>query len=157
MHDAPLREHAADPSLVELARVEGKDGERALLVVYPRSACSGSASGVLVDNHGHFLGAVAPGNAALIRVPADQRTVTSFSSAEVTAPAGAWFATDEIAVPAAPAGHLFGSPRASRHCGGGGQYPGVVVGSNAELEEAFDSSDLRLLDANGEDARWHNS
>src|SRR5688572_8418728 len=80
------REHALDPTLVELARGEPRAGERALLVAYPRTACSGSASGIVVDERGRFLGAIAPGTAALLNVPADATTLSLFSSVEVTAP-----------------------------------------------------------------------
>ena len=143
MREAQLREHPADPSLLELARVESKADERPLLVVHPRDACSGSASGVLVDEEGHYLGAIAPGTASLVTIPARLRTIHVFSSAEVTAPTGAWFSTDAVAVPAAPAGLVL---RASRHSArqcGSGQYLDVTAASKEALEQELEESQVR--------------
>lgn len=120
---------------------------RALVVVYPRSACSGSASAVLVDEHGRFLGAVVPGGAALLNIPSGLGTITAFSSVEVTAPAGSWFATERVAVPPLPAGLILRSTRSSaRHCNNG-QYFGVEVASKEELQRELGESEVRWFEA----------
>ena len=143
MREAKLREHPADPSLLELARVEAQDVERALLVVYPRDACSGSASGVLVDEHGRYLGAIAPGTASLLSVPARLRTLHVFSSVEVTAPMGAWFSTEVVAVPAAPAGLVLRASRFSARQCGNGQQLDVTAASKEALELELGESPAR--------------
>jgi hypothetical protein len=143
MREAQLRAHPADPSLLELARVEGKDDERPLLVVYPRDACSGSASGVLVDDRGHYLGAIAPGTASLLSIPARLRTIHVFSSVEVTAPAGAWFSTDVVAVPPSPAGLVLRATRFSARQCGSGQYLDVTAASKEALEHELEESQVR--------------
>jgi hypothetical protein len=146
MREAQLRPHSADPSLVELARVDGSPNERPLLVIYPRSACSGSASGVLVDDRGHFLGAIAPGTAALLSIPADLDAITAFSSVEVTAPAGAWFATDRIAVPPLPGGLVLRSTQSSARQCNSGQYFDVTAASRGDLEEQLRESEVRWFE-----------
>lgn len=143
MRDARPRPHPAAPSLIELARVEGKADERALLVVHPRTARSGSASAVVVDDQGRFLGAIAPGTASLLSVPAGARKLVVFSSVEVTAPVGAWFKTDEIAAPL-PSGLVIRSFN---------QYFEVVASSKAELEHQLGESEVRWLEASKEDGQ----
>ena len=97
-------------------------GQRALLVVYPREACSGPARAVFMDAEGGFIGAVGPGEAALLSIPVKTTTVLSFSSVELTAYSGSWSAVDAIEVPQAPSGLLLSSSRfSSRECGDG-QY-----------------------------------
>src|SRR5690606_34392582 len=99
MAAATPRAHSGAPRLVELARAAPPSGHRALVVVYPRTACSGSASTVFMDRRGRFLGAVGPGTAALLTVPRDLDALVAVSSVEVSAPLGRWGAVDEIAVP----------------------------------------------------------
>jgi hypothetical protein len=146
MRETQRRAHPADPSLIELARLDANASERALLVVYPRTSCSGSASGVLVDEQGRFLGAIAPGTAALISIPKGTRTITAFSSVEVTAPAGAWFATDEVAVPSQPGGLLLRSSRSSARQCGNGQYFDVVAATKERLEHELEESEVRWFE-----------
>ena len=70
----PHRENAA---FDELARAEPQIAHRALLVVHPKSACSGSARMVLMDGAGRFIGAVGPGEASLLEVPETATTLVA--------------------------------------------------------------------------------
>jgi hypothetical protein len=149
------REHARDPSLVELARGEPGPGERALLVVFPRTACSGSASGVVVDERGRFLGAIAPGTAALLNVPADVAKVAVFSSVEVTAPVGTWHDAKRIALPStrSRSGLVVRSTRwSARECATG-QYFDVEIASKAELEAELGQYEIRWMALAGSDGQ----
>lgn len=140
-------EHALDPSLVELARGEPKADERTLLVVYPRSACSASASGIVVDERGRFLGAIAPGTAALLTLPAHAGTVAVFSSVEVTAPVGTWHDAKRIAVPSAStrSGIVIRTARwNARECATG-QYFDLEVASKEALENELAESEVRWV------------
>jgi len=140
------RAHDADPSLLELARVAPPAEHRALLVVYVRTACSGSASTVFMDEQGDFMGAVSPGTAALIDVPASLRTLVAVSSVEVSAPFRAWAIADEVRVPPAPSGLLVRTLRwNARECGNG-QYAEVRGASKTELEETIADAELRWLE-----------
>ena len=153
------REHDRDPSLVELARGEPSEGERALLVLFPRTACSGSASGVVVDERGHFLGAIAPGTAALLTVPASVTSVAIFSSVEVTAPVGTWHDAKRIALPstASRSGIAIRSTRFSaRECATGQSFEIEIVSKDA-LENELAESDVRWVAPAGTDGQsWLN-
>jgi hypothetical protein len=149
------REHALDPSLIELARGEPSASERALLVVYPRTACSGSASGVVVDEHGRFLGAIAPGTAALLNVPVDVSTVALFSSVEVTAPVGTWHDAKRITMPSTTTrdGIVIRSARwSARECASG-QYFDVEIATKDALESELAESDVRWVSRSGVDGQ----
>lgn len=140
-------DHSLDPSLLELARGEPGAGERALLVVFPRTACSGSASGIVVDERGRFLGAIAPGTAALLTLPANVTTVAIFSSIEVTAPVGTWHDAKRIAVPdaASRSGIVIRSARwSARECATG-QYFDLAIASKSSLEDELAESDVRWV------------
>jgi hypothetical protein len=138
------RPHAEDSTLVELARVEA---QRALLVVYPRDACSGSASTVLMDEHGRFLGAIAPGTAALLDVPASASTLVAVSAVEVAAPRGLPVYVDDVSVPPLPDGLLLRSTHASaRQCHHNGQYADVRRATKPELEAAIANADIHWLE-----------
>jgi hypothetical protein len=140
------RPHEPDPRLLELARVTAPLEHRALLVVYPRTACSGSASVVLLDEAGGFQGALSPGTAALLEVPVTARALVVVSSVEVSAPPRAWAASDEVTVPPAPDGILFRSLRwNARECGSG-QYAEGQVASKDELEDAIATTEPRWLE-----------
>lgn len=148
-------EHARDPSLVELARGEPRSGERALLVLFPRTACSGSASGVVVDDRGRFLGAIAPGTAALLNVPADIASVAIFSSVEVTAPVGTWHDAKRIALPpsASRSGIVVRSTRwSARECATG-QYFDIEVATKEALETELAESEIRWVAPAGADGQ----
>ena len=137
--------HAPSPSLIELARVEPAPLHRALLVVYPRTGCSGSASVVFLDEQGDFIGAVAPGTATLLEVPIATRKLVTASSVEVSAPLRAWATADEVELPAAPAGLLVRSLRwNARECGNG-QYAEVAPAARDELEETLAEAEVRWL------------
>lgn len=145
------RDHALDPALVELARGEPSAGERALLVVFPRSACSGSASSIVVDERGRFLGAVAPGTAALLTLPASVTTVAIFSSVEVTAPVGTWHDAKRISVPSAPSrsGIVIRSARwSARECATG-QYFDLEIATKESLENELAESEIRWVAPTG--------
>ncbi len=129
----------------ELARVDPRANERALAVVFPRTACSGSASGVVVDDRGRFLGAVAPGTAALLTIPAPLSSLTIFSSVEVTAPVGVWHLAERVTVPPAPAGLVLRTFRwSARECASG-HYFDVQLASKDEIEEELATSTLAWL------------
>lgn len=150
--------HAGDPSLVELARVEGVEGQRPLLVVYPESPCSASASGVLLGADGRFLGAVAPGTGALISVPSSERTVTVISSVEVTAPRGVWYSVDEVRLPPFPSGLVLRPSRFNTRSCGSGQYFDVEVASKESLEELLEASPVRWFSPRGDEGQaWLDS
>ncbi len=136
--------HRADPSLLELARVDARPGERAFLVVYPRTACSGSAATVLVDDRGRFLAAVTPGTATLIRLAARAQTIHAFSGVEVTAARGTWSWVDDVAVSAEASGLALKSARLdARQCGRSGQYAEARVASRAELQQYLANVELQ--------------
>lgn len=145
MAQRPRRPYAADATLDELARLEVANGQRPLLVVYPRSACSGSAKAVFVDRSGRFLGAVGPGQAALFGVPSGGGLL-AFSSVELTSPLGRWFAIDEIEPPAPGSGLLLEAPRVSARQCGSGQYANPNVATKRELEAALAESDVEWLE-----------
>jgi hypothetical protein len=128
------RPHALEPTLDELTHLDGIEGQRALLVVYPRSACSGSARMVIVDAAGTFFGSIGPGEAALLSVPSSSRSVIALSSVEVTAPLGVRSGFDEIALGASPSGIVFEAWRVSARQCGSGQYAEGSIATKAELE-----------------------
>jgi hypothetical protein len=146
MATRPPRPSTFGADLVELARVEPSASDRPLLVVFPRSACSGAASVVLVDEEQRFVGAIAPGTAALLRVPLAARRLTAFSSIEVTAAVGSWRATRQVQVPALPSGLLLSSSRFSTRECGSGHYADVTVATKRELETALAEADFVWLD-----------
>jgi hypothetical protein len=137
--------HDEDPSMIELARVEPNESERVLLVVFPRTPCSASASGVFVDERGRFLGAVAPGSAALLSVPVAARSITLFSSVEVTAPLGTWHDAKRVTVPVAPSGLILHATQwGPRECASG-QYFEARAATKRELEAELAESDVDWL------------
>lgn len=157
MAPSARRPHPLDPSLDELARVGPDDDARSLLVVHPREACSGSAAVVLLDRRGTFYGALRPGAAALLVVPAGLAKLEVLSSVEVTAPLRSSFTSSEVVVPAFPGGLLLGPKRASaRDCWGSGQYADARAVSRTELEEVLgEASDITWLEPRRADGqRW---
>lgn len=134
-----------DPRLEELARVSPAVDERALLVVHPRAACSGSARTVFVDANGRFYGSIAAGEAALLRLPLKTRKLFAFSSVEVTANPGAWSAVDEIDVPSAPSGLLVTPWGSARQCGSG-HYASASVATKSDLEDAIADAEIQWLE-----------
>jgi|GEM_PF-6312457 len=137
--------HDLDTALEELARVEPSRDERALLVVYPKSACSSSASAVVVDGGGRFVGAVAPGTAALLNVPAAAPQLMLFPSVEVTAPVGTWHGAQRVGVPPLPSGLLVRAKRLTgRECDLA-SYFDVIAASKAEIEDELSESAVTWL------------
>jgi hypothetical protein len=141
----PARPHSLEPSLDELARTVVPEGKRALLVVYPRSACSGSARMVFVDDEGTFFGAVGPGQAALLTVPSRLEHVVAISNVEVTAPVGAWFYVDEVHLAPPPSGIILTAYRANARQCGSGQYAGASIATKAEMESALSEAEIQWV------------
>ena len=146
MAPVSARVHDAEPSFMELARAAPKTGHRALLVVYPRTACAGSASTVFMDEEGTFIGAVAPGTAALLDVPNGVRKVVAVSSVEVSAPLRTWSLADDVALPSPPSGLLLRARQWNgRECASG-QYAAASVASKAQLEDVLGEEEIRWLE-----------
>jgi hypothetical protein len=142
-------------SVIELARVDAAEGRRPLLVVYPETPCTGSASGVVLDADGRFLGAVAPGTGALLSVPADKRPLTVISSVEVTAARGTWYSVDRIRLPPFPAGLVLRPSQWNTRTCGSGQYFDVETASKETLEELLAESAVRWFTPRpAEGQRW---
>lgn len=156
MTPAHAHPHAEDRALDELARVTPHEGDRPLLVVHRREACSGSAAIVLLDEHGTFYGSVAPGEAALLEVPTTLKELQVLSSVEVTAPLHTSFVRDEIAVPPFPGGLLVTPRRANaRDCWSTGQYATVRAATREELEEVLGDAKVIWLEPRPLDGqRW---
>lgn len=151
-------EHAPQPSpdnplFAELARVKPAPDQRALLVVHRKTACSGSARVVLMDANGTFIGAVGPGEASLLPLPARTRTLLAVSSVEITARPGTWFALDEVTVPDAPGGLLLESTRVNARQCGKGNYADVEVATKPVLEAALAEADVRWMDPRPEEGQ----
>ncbi len=144
--------HTEDGRYLELARTAPRsESTRVLLVVFPRSACSGSASTVLVDRDGRFVGAVAPGTATLLELPSATASLVAVSSVELEAPVGMSSFVDEVPLPAAPGGLLLESWRwSTRTCGTSGHYADVRAATKEELEVALGEHELRWL-SSGQD------
>ena len=137
--------HAPDPTLLELSRTEPRVQERSLLVVHPRTACSGSAGMVFLDDRGSFLGAVPPGSAALLRVPQEARSLRVFSSVEVTASKGSWYLATDVAIPPFPDGILLDAQRWSSSRCGDGHYASAAPASKRELEATLSEASITWL------------
>lgn len=154
MAEAAPRRHAIDPAFDEVARAQPSPGERALLVVFPRDACSGSAKTVFLDGRGRFFGAVGPGEAALLTIPARTKSLLAISNVEIAAPVGMSTVVDETPVPPAPSGLLLHSWRRSTHqCANKGFYAHIDLATAAELEQAIGESDLVWLEPRPADGR----
>ncbi|MBX3187490.1 MAG: hypothetical protein KF819_10770 [Labilithrix sp.] len=147
------RAHAIEPSLDELARADGETERRALLVVYPTSACSGSASTVLADEEGNFLAAVPPGSASLVSIPARTRALITFSSIEVTAPRASWTASADVVVPPSPDGIILVAARVSARECSNGQYADARPATKAELEATLAESEITWLEPRREEGQ----
>jgi len=145
MEPVAPRAHDREPTLVELARTSPADDQRPLLVVFPRHACSASASMVLVDENATFLGAVTPGTAALLSVKKDTRRVFAVSSVDVYAAPTRWLARYRLELPPAPSGVLFDTVRPSTRECGNGQYAKPTIASKEQLENALAENDVSWL------------
>lgn len=138
MADQPRRPSPDDALVDEVARVDPRESDRALLVVYPKTPCSGSARMVVLDDSGNFYGAVGPGEAALLEVPKNRRELVVVSNVEISAAPRTWFFVDRVDVPAEPNGLLLESLRRStRACGASGHYVNVTIATKGELESAL--------------------
>lgn len=145
-----------DAELDELARAAPAENARPLLVVHRREACSGSAAAVLMGPERRFFGSVAPGEAALLTVPADLTEIEIVSAVEVTAPVRSWFISETVAVPPFPGGLLLTARRVSaRECWSNGQYANVKAATKAELEGVLAEADVTWLEPRPADGqRW---
>jgi hypothetical protein len=91
---AALASACAAPSVPGMALVPSSgasSGPGALLVAFPKSACTGAASAVFLDDKGGFVGAVAPGTATYLAFPEEATRLFVVSSQDVTAAKGMWF------------------------------------------------------------------
>lgn len=140
------RPHALEPSLDELARVDPETDQRALLVVFPKTACSATARTVFMDADGRFYGAVAPGEGALLRIPARSKKLVVVSSVEVTADVGTWSFSDEVTIPPAPSGIVLSSTRFNARTCGNGHYSNPSIATKDELETVLAEAELRWLE-----------
>ena len=91
------------PGMVAVPRTDAAGEMRApdatqtvLVVAFPRSPCAGSDGLVFVDDAGAFVGAVAPGTAASLRVPPATKHLFAVSSGEIDASPRSPFVRHEI-------------------------------------------------------------
>ena len=141
----PYAPRVHDDVSVEVARVETRADRRPLLVVHPRTACSGSASTVLLDEDGTFFGAVPPGSAALLDIPSSTKTLTAISSVEINAAVATWTFSQKVHVPDLPSGLLFRAPRWNARDCGNGQYAEVFAATQTELETVIAENEIVWL------------
>lgn len=140
---AGMAPHSAAP---DQARVQPGRGERALLVAYPRSACSGSARIVLLDADAHFVGAVGPGEAALLVVKQNTHHLFAMSAVDVTSAPGTWSTYQTLHVPDAPSGLIATTAHLDhKHCGTG-QYATFTTASREQIEATLGESEVRWLE-----------
>jgi hypothetical protein len=145
-------------ALDEVARVEPARGEHAMLVVFPKDACSGSTPTIFTDPAGRFLGAVAPGDAAFLAVPDTLAQLLAFSAVDVSAPEGVWYHVDEVTRPSSvdlTAGLLLRSawnPVGRGECGGG-SYAVVRIATRTELDRALVEQPARWLSVDADEGQ----
>ncbi len=77
----------------------GASGPGSMLVAFPATPCSGTDSAVFLDDHGAFVAAVAPGTATYLAFPESATRLYLFSSHDINAEPGAWFARHVVARP----------------------------------------------------------
>lgn len=134
-------------ALVEVAHAEPPPGHRVLLVAYPKTACSGSASTVLMDETGRFIGALAPGEGTLLVLPEHMRTVMAVSSVEIAMPFRTRFSFNEITVPAPPDAILLEASRVNaRQCSRTGQYASASIVPKGEIEARLADEEIVWLE-----------
>lgn len=74
-------------------------GPGSMLVAFPTTACTGTASAVFLDDKGGFVGAVAPGTATYLAFPEEATHLYVVSSQDVTAAKGTWFRRHDVTRP----------------------------------------------------------
>ncbi len=74
-------------------------GPGSMLVAFPTSPCTGTASAVFLDDKGGFVGAVAPGTATYLAFPEDATHLFVVSSQDVAAAKGTWFRRHDVTRP----------------------------------------------------------
>ena len=92
----------AAPSAPGMAIVNSSgtsSGPGSMLVAFPTTACTGTASAVFLDDKGGFVGAVAPGTATYLAFPEEATHLYVVSSQDVTAAKGTWFRRHDVTRP----------------------------------------------------------
>jgi len=87
------------PGMVVVRTSSSTSGPGSMLVAFPTTPCTGSDSAVFLDDHGAFVAAVAPGTATYVAFPEGATRLFVFSSHDINAEPGAWFARHEVARP----------------------------------------------------------
>jgi hypothetical protein len=87
------------PGMVLVPYSGTSSGPGSMLVAFPTTACTGTASAVFLDEKGAFVGAVAPGTATYLAFPEEATHLFVVSSPDVTAPKGTWFRRHEVKRP----------------------------------------------------------
>jgi hypothetical protein len=142
------RPDPTSPARDVVARAQPPAGHRTVLVAYPRTAYSGSARIVFVDDAGGYLGAVGPGEGALLVVPLTSPRIRAFSSIELGAPVGAWFTLSEIHLALTePASGILLRPFSN------GQFADVAIVKKARLEEILGATEIRWFEPRLEEGR----
>ena len=99
---ALLASACAGPSAPGMALVPysgTSSGPGSMLVAFPITACTGTASAVFIDDKGGFVGAVAPGTATYLAFPEEATHLFAVSSQDVTAQKGTWYRRHDITRP----------------------------------------------------------
>ena len=87
------------PGMAVVTSSGTSSGPGSMLVAFPRSACTGTASAVFLDDKGGFVGAVAPGTATYLAFPEEATHLFVVSSQDVTAPKGTWYRRHDVTRP----------------------------------------------------------
>jgi hypothetical protein len=78
------------PGMVLVQYSGTSSGPGSMLVAFPITACTATASAVFLDEKGGFVGAVAPGTATYLAFPEEATHLFVVSSQDVTAEKGTW-------------------------------------------------------------------
>ena len=87
------------PGMVLVPYSGTSSGPGSMLVAFPTTACTGTASAVFLDEKGGFVGAVAPGTATYLAFPEEATRLFVVTSQDVNAAKGTWFRRHEVARP----------------------------------------------------------
>jgi hypothetical protein len=87
------------PGMVLVTSSGTSSGPGSMLVAFPVTACTGTASAVFLDDKGGFVGAVAPGTATYLAFPEEATHLFVVSSQDVTAPKGTWYRRHDVTRP----------------------------------------------------------
>jgi hypothetical protein len=101
----------------------------------------------LPDSDGRFYGAVAPGEATLLTLPVDTRTLLAVSSVEIDAPPRTRLSFHEFDVPALPDALLLEGIRGSaRQCSTSGHYASTTSVSKLAIEERLADTEIAWME-----------